>query len=112
MSRADRSSSCETLVGAQFAYAMSVDRRSNEPSDVDGPVSEYANGLQIGHNAFEFVFEFVQQYGSASTRTRTRIVTSPAYAKLFLRTLTSSIAHYEAEFGMIASAYTDSERDD
>jgi hypothetical protein len=89
-----------------------MDGGSQKGPDVDGPTSQYANGLQIGHNAFEFVFAFVQQYGAASTRTHTRIVTSPAYAKLFLRTLTSSIAQYEAEFGAIAAAYTDVEQDD
>jgi len=89
-----------------------MDGGSDNGPDVDGPASQYANGLQIGHNAFEFVFAFVQQYGAATTRIQTRVVTSPAYAKSFLRTLTASIAEYEGEFGPIAAAYEHGERDD
>lgn len=63
----------------------------------------YANDIQIGHNAFEFVLDFGQQYGSSlPAQVHTRIVTSPAYAKAFLQILTSSIALYESEFGAIA----------
>ena len=63
----------------------------------------YANDFQVGHNAFEFVLDFGQQYGAgAPVQVHTRIITSPAYAKAFLQTLTLSIARYESEFGAIA----------
>ena len=84
---------------------------SDKSADMQGPVSQYANGLQIGHNAFEFVLAFVQQYGATTAPTHTRIVTSPAYAKSFLHALMSSIAQYEAEFGIITAADADIERD-
>lgn len=63
----------------------------------------YANDFQVGHNAFEVVLDFGQRYGSGvPSPVHTRIITSPAYAKAFLETLTSSIALYESEFGTIA----------
>jgi hypothetical protein len=77
------------------------------------PEGRYANGLQVGHNAFEFVLDFQQQYGDGmGAQTHTRVVTSPAYAKTFLETLTMSIAGYEREFGVIAAAHADVEKDE
>ena len=62
----------------------------------------YANAFQVGHNAFEFVLDFSQQYaGVRESPAHTRIVTGPHYAKRFLEALQSSIAHYEREFGSI-----------
>jgi hypothetical protein len=62
----------------------------------------YANGIQVGHNAFEFVLDFSQQYESAHDEPpHTRIVTSPYYAKGFLETLQAAIDAYEREFGAI-----------
>lgn len=62
----------------------------------------YANGIQVGSNAFEFVLDFSQQYGGAQDAPpHTRIVTSPYYARGFLETLQAAIAAYEKEFGPI-----------
>ena len=73
----------------------------------------YANGVDIGYNAFEFVFDFLQRYGDETTaQTRTRVVTTPAYVKAFLHTLTMSIAEYEREFGVIVAAHGDVEDHD
>jgi Protein of unknown function (DUF3467) len=67
-----------------------------------GPEGRYANGIQVGHNAFEFVLDFSQQYVSAQDAPpHTRIVTSPHYAKGFLETLQAAIDAYEKEFGAI-----------
>jgi hypothetical protein len=64
----------------------------------------YANGIQVGHNAFEFVLDFGQQYGGAAeAHVHTRIVTSPHYAKGFLETLQLAVAEYEREFGLIVT---------
>ena len=62
----------------------------------------YSNYLKIGHNAFEFLFDFGQFYmGSEEADFHTRVVTSPIYAKAFLETLGHSIAQYEAAYGAI-----------
>ena len=85
-----------------------------EASDVPSAAQiegRYANGFQVGHNAFEFVIDFMQQYGDGDPRdahTHTRVVTSPAYIKVFLEILATSIEHYESEFGAIAALPADS----
>jgi hypothetical protein len=71
---------------------------------------KYANCLQVGHNALEFYLDF-GQYDPASERAqmRTRIVTSPACAKIMSEMLSSSIATFEREHGPVA---TDPQGDD
>jgi hypothetical protein len=62
----------------------------------------YANYFEIGHNAFEFLFDFGEAYADDTTvRFHTRIVTAPTYATVLLETLRGSIDHYEQSFGMI-----------
>lgn len=62
----------------------------------------YANYFKIGHNAFEFIFDFCQKYpGKCETKLNTRIITNPNYAKAFLHTLSESIMQYEKTFGII-----------
>ena len=66
------------------------------------PEGRYANAIQVGHNAFEFVLDFSQQYASApEAAAHTRIITSPHYARGFLETLQAAIDAYEKEFGVI-----------
>jgi len=62
----------------------------------------YANDFQVGHNAFEFVFDFGQFYPEAiAARFHTRIITGPAYAKVLSKTLQKAIEQYEQTFGVI-----------
>jgi hypothetical protein len=62
----------------------------------------YANYFKVGHNGFEFFFDFGQSLAeSGDVLIHTRIVTAPGYAKAFMRTLSESIAQYEREFGTI-----------
>jgi len=62
----------------------------------------YANYFKVGHNAFEFLFDFGQFYPEAEhARLHTRIITSPIYAKALLETLRESIDRYEQIFGAI-----------
>jgi hypothetical protein len=63
---------------------------------------KYANYFEIGHNPFEFYVDF-GQYDPKSERVQmhTRIVTSPAYAKMMGQTLSSSVDSYEREHGPI-----------
>jgi hypothetical protein len=66
------------------------------------PEGKYANYFEIGHNPFEFYVDF-GQYDPQSEKVQmhTRIVTSPAYAKMMEETLSSSVANYEREHGPI-----------
>lgn len=68
----------------------------------------YANGFNIGYNAFEFVFDFYQSYNEEDEEERphTRIITSPAYAKALLETLGKSLEQYEKAFGEVEEKET------
>lgn len=61
--------------------------------------ARYANYMAAGHNAFEFFLEFGQVIDEGEPHVHTRIVTAPAAAKGFCRTLTQSIRQYEASYG-------------
>ena len=64
----------------------------------------YTNYLVVGHNAFEFLFDF----GNSSPEKEqaefhTRIITSPTCAKVLLELLRESIDQYERTYGAIQS---------
>ena len=64
--------------------------------------SNYSNHLQVGYNAFEFLLEFAQfRENDTNIVNVAAIVTSPAFAKAFARTLNDSIASYQQRFGEI-----------
>lgn len=70
--------------------------------DGNAPEGKYANYLEVGYNAFEFIFDFGQLYKAGERPIiHTRIVTSPAYAKAFLETLGNTLGQYERGFGEI-----------
>jgi len=72
------------------------------PQGDDGVVARYANYLEIGENAAEFVLGFGQSYSeSEEVQIHTRIVTSPPYAKAFLRLLQEAIDLHEGVYGEI-----------
>ena len=75
----------------------------DQQKTTQGPLaSNYSNHLQVGYNAFEFLLEFGQFREKDSDVVKiTAIVTSPAFAKAFARTLSESIANYEKRFGDI-----------
>lgn len=57
---------------------------------------KYANFFNVGHNTYEFVFEFGQLYESGDAPfVHTRIITSPAYAKELLKTLQEAVIEQE-----------------
>jgi hypothetical protein len=76
----------------------------NKPGDDSGQVHEnpegrYANYFQIGQNAFEFIIDFGQSYEEHVTPViHTRVVMSPTYAGLLLRTLNESVAKHRHTF--------------
>lgn len=75
---------------------------AQDPADADAlQAAEYANQFEIGFNAFEFLFDFGQSYEEHATERHWRIVTAPAYAKVFLALLGKSINDYEEAFGVI-----------
>src|SRR3954454_10578121 len=69
---------------------------------------KYANYFEVGHNPFEFYFDF-GQYDPPSDNVRilTRILTSPSCAKMLLETLTASVQNFEREHGAIATGADD-----
>jgi len=71
----------------------------------DGEILEgrYANYFEIGHNAFEFLFDFGQIYSEeAEAQMHTRIVTSPFYAKALIGVLTRALKQYEKSHGRVS----------
>ena len=63
---------------------------------------KYANYFEVGHNPFEFYVDFGQyDPQSEEVQMHTRIVTSPAYAKMMGETLSSSVESFEREHGPI-----------
>ena len=72
------------------------------PQGDDGVVARYANHFEIGENAAEFVLDFGQSYSEAEeVEIHTRIVTSPPYAKAFLRLLQEAVDRHEGVYGEI-----------
>jgi hypothetical protein len=59
----------------------------------------YANYFEVGHTAFEFILDFGQTYAAKDACCHTRIVTSPAYARALLQTLTEAVDEYSRRFG-------------
>jgi len=81
---------------------MADKRYENQASTPSGVEGRYANYLQIGHNAFEFLLDFGQLYSDGrQEHIHTRIVTGPLYAKEFLQVLEESIEQYEETYGLI-----------
>lgn len=74
-----------------------------DPRNVAEIEGRYSNYFSVGHNAFEFLFDFGQLYGEeVKPRLHTKIVTSPFYAKVLSETLDESIRQYERTHGTIA----------
>jgi len=79
---------------------MTSEAAASLRKDVEG---RFANYFKAGYNAFEVILEFAQFYeDSPDPRMQARIVTSPAYAKIFLEVLRDSIEQYERAYGPIA----------
>src|SRR3954471_6468276 len=68
-----------------------------------GPLAIYANYCEVGHNAFEFLFDFGQfRPDSGNVHVHSRIVAGPVQAKLFARMFTQAVDRFEATHGVIA----------
>ena len=65
---------------------------------------KYANYFEVGHNRFEFYVDFGQyDPNTEQVQMHTRILTSPAHAKMLGETLSGSVESFEAENGLIPS---------
>jgi hypothetical protein len=71
--------------------------------------ARYANHFQVGHNEYEFIFDFRQFHpGQVNHRDDSsqvpivRIVMGPPFAKALLDTLQRAITDYEHAHGAIA----------
>jgi Protein of unknown function (DUF3467) len=62
----------------------------------------YANYVEIGHTANEFVFDFGQVWGNGDTRRLyVRVVTTPETAERLLEALKDGLTGYDRTFGDI-----------
>ena len=79
-----------------------MDREGKTHQDAGKLEGRYANYFKVGHKAFEFLIDFSQFYSeSEEVELRTRIITTPVYAKALLETLLVAIRQYEQTFGAI-----------
>lgn len=70
--------------------------------------ARYSNYFEVGHNAFEFIFDFGQYHPeNEGARIHSRIVTGPVYAKLLKDLLRDALKRYEDEHGEIHPANDD-----
>jgi hypothetical protein len=82
-----------------------VKRRKMDPSSSASDKrhrleGKYANHFAVGYNAYEFIFDFGQSYSeNDEAELSVRVVTSPFYAKEFLKTLQKSVAQFEQTYG-------------
>ena len=77
---------------------MAQERKSGQSADP--PEGRYANYFKIGYNAFELIIDCGQCYADdAAPQLHTRIITSPAYGKALLKTLSDSLEEYEKNYG-------------
>ena len=73
---------------------------SQKPKKLEG---KYANHFAVGYNQCEFVFDFGQSYSeSDQAELYSRIITSPLYAKAFLKMLQDTVMEFESSFGGIS----------
>ena len=70
--------------------------------------ARYANHFKVGHNEYEFVFDFAQFHvdisanGKDVTETSiVRIVMAPPFARALLDTLLRAVGEYEQAYGPI-----------
>jgi len=68
----------------------------------------YSNLALITHSESEVIFDFVfVQPQAPKARVRSRVITSPAHAKRFLKALEENIRNYESRFGEIKISPSD-----
>ena len=93
---------CPTAIEILWIYLMPTSKKRLTLRKNNKLEGRYANYFKVGHNAYEFVIDFGQYYPeNDQAELCTRIITSPAYAKSLLETLSESIEQYEKNHGSI-----------
>ena len=72
--------------------------------EIDDVIAQGAhiNLAMIGHSENEFILDFIfAQPQNKKAKVRSRVITSPAHAKMLVAALNDNIAKYEARFGEI-----------
>jgi hypothetical protein len=68
-----------------------------------GLQGRYANSFRVGFNALEFMIDFAQSSTNHQiAEVHTRIIMNPAYGRVLLRLLATSIDQFEQAHGPIA----------
>jgi len=80
---------------------MSIREKGLPSRDSDKLDRQYANYIEVGFNAGEFVLDFGLNFENEEAELYTRIITSPRYAKNFLQLLIHAIGEYEMKWGPI-----------
>ncbi|MBP5365081.1 MAG: DUF3467 domain-containing protein [Bacteroidales bacterium] len=83
-----------------------MDNNNENKLSIDVPVSVadgvYSNFAVINHKQGEFVMDFCSMMpGVSGARVKSRIVSNPENAKLFLNALAENVKMYEQKFGPI-----------
>jgi hypothetical protein len=82
-----------------MAVSKSRNESKSKPKNFE---ARYTNYFEVGHNAFEFIFDFGQYHPEdAAARMHTRIVTGPVYAKLLAELLRDAVERFETEHEVI-----------
>lgn len=62
----------------------------------------YANMVMIGHSPTEIIFDFIRiMPGMPKAKVQSRVIMTPAHAKMMNKTLTENLAKFEKQFGEI-----------
>ena len=84
------------------ARALDAHRDQRDASAATDLEGRYANYLEVGFNATEFVVDVGQHYADdVRARLHTRIVTTPRHMKRFVAMLQRCVVDYEARHGAI-----------
>lgn len=88
---------------SQYIEENKMDQSKTSSRNNGKVEGRYANHFAVGHNAFEFIFDFGQSYSENNQpELYTRIIISPVYAKAFLNLLQDSIEAFEIAYGSIS----------
>ncbi|MEO0289289.1 MAG: DUF3467 domain-containing protein [candidate division WOR-3 bacterium] len=78
------------------------EKNINIKIDKEVAEGEYANLVLTVHSSSEFIFDFAKLLpGITEANIHTRIIMTPAHAKMFYKSLKDSIEKYEQHFGEI-----------
>jgi len=90
-------------LGTPLAVQLAMTASTSPAPAEQGPLAIYANYCEVGHNAFEFLFDFGQfRPESGNVNVHSRIVTGPVLAKLFARMFAQAVDRFEESHGPIA----------